>query len=101
MKAYTKIYLEAFGYDTYDNNSYVPSEISEDKAVDIHHIIGRGKRGKDRIENLMALTRQEHNDYGDKVIYMVYLLEIHRKRLILANIDFDNDWFERKIKAYE
>lgn len=101
MKAHTKIYLEAFGYDTYSNNSFVPSEISETRAVDIHHIIGRGKKGEDRIENLMALTREEHTEYGDQKLYMVYLLKIHRKRLENANIDFDNDWFEEKIAFYE
>ena len=101
MKKHTSIYLNAFGYDTTDNNSYVPSEISEDRAVDIHHIIGRGKKGEDRIENLMALTRLEHQEYGDKVCYMVYLFKIHRKILENNNIEFDNDWFEEKIKEYE
>lgn len=101
MKNHTNIYLESFKLDKTDNNSYVPSEISTQKAVDIHHIIGRGKGGDDRIENLMALTRQEHTDYGDKVEFMVYLLKIHRRRLQINNIPFNNDWFEEKINFYE
>ena len=101
MQKHTKIYLNAFRYDTHDNNSFVPSEISEDRAVDIHHIIGRGKGGEDRIENLMALTRIEHDTYGDKKEYMVMLLKIHRRRLQINNISFDNEWFEQKISYYE
>ena len=101
MQKYVKIYLEAFGHDIGDQTSFVPSEISEDRSQDIHHLIGRGKGGEDRIENLMAVTRQEHISYGDKKDYMVMLFKIHRKRLILANIEFDEDWFQEKIRFYE
>lgn len=97
MKAHTKIYLEAFGYDLGDPTICVPSEISGEKAVDIHHIVTR----EDIIENLMAVTRQEHNDYGEIKEAMSMLLKIHRKRLQLANIPFDNEWFEKYIKQYE
>lgn len=101
MKNHTKIYLQSFVYDTENNNSFVPSEISEERAVDIHHIIGRGKKGQDRIENLMALTRQEHIDYGDKKEYMSMLFEIHSKRLKLANIEFDEEWIKEQIEKYD
>lgn len=101
MMNHTLIYFNAFGYDTEDPTVFVPSEISEDKAVDIHHIIGRGKGGLDRIENLMALTRLEHIEFGDKVEYMVMLLKIHRRRLQIAKIPFDDKYFEFYIKKYE
>jgi beta-galactosidase beta subunit len=101
MKKYTEIYLNAFDYDNTDNNSYFPSEISEKRAVDIHHIIGRGKGGEDRIENLMAVTRQEHQDYGEKKDYMVLLLKIHRRTLEINKIEFENKWFEFYINMYE
>ncbi len=101
MKKHTKIFLTAFGFDTDDDSIFVPSEINpEERAVDIHHIISRGRGGKDRIENLMALTRVEHKDYGEKNKYIVLLLEIHRKRLIKADIKFDNNWFEEMIEHY-
>ncbi len=101
LQKHTKIYLTNFGYDINDASIFVPSEITpEERAVDIHHIIGRGRGGKDRIENLIALTRAEHDDYGDKNEYIVLLLEIHRKRLIKANIKFDNDWFDQMIEHY-
>lgn len=99
MQSYIKVYFLAFGYDTEDKTQFVPSEISG-KADDIHHIIGRGKGGEDRIENLIAVTREQHNDYGDKKEYMVLLLKIHRRRLQINNIPFDDNWFEFYIKKY-
>ena len=40
MKKHTKIYMEAIGYTDTD---FIPSEISAQIAVDIHHIVSRGK----------------------------------------------------------
>jgi 5-methylcytosine-specific restriction endonuclease McrA len=65
MKKHTKIYLDAMGYDT---NSWIPCEVCQATAVDIHHIEARGMGGsnnRDTIDNLMALCRQCHNEYGD------------------------------------
>ena len=65
MKAHTKIYLQKMGYDESD---FIPCEICSHKAVDIHHIEARGMGGtgkKDDIENLMALCRSCHVQYGD------------------------------------
>jgi len=93
MKNHTKIYLKAFGYDLNDQTLFVPSEISKYKAVDIHHIIGRGKGGQDRIENLMALTRQEHKEYGDREDLMWYLLKRHEEVLIEKGITYDKEFF--------
>lgn len=96
MKHHTQIYLKAFGYDVDDPTVFVPSEISEEKGIDIHHIVNR----EDRIENLMMLTRQEHIDFGEIKEATVYLLKIHRKRLEIANIPFSEDWFEFYINKY-
>lgn len=77
MKKHTKIYLNYFGYGEQD---YIPSELSGKKANDIHHIDARGMGGSgklDVIENLMALTREEHNLYGDKEQYLEWLKDIH------------------------
>ena len=67
MKKHTKIYLDFFGYSVAD---FIPCEICENKAIDIHHIEARGMGGdskgsKDVIENLMALCRECHTIYGD------------------------------------
>lgn len=57
MEKHTRIYLDHFGYQIPED---VQCEITGEPASDIHHIDGRGP-GKDTIENLMALTRDQHN----------------------------------------
>lgn len=98
MVKYKKIYLKELGYDVSD---FIPSELSGQKAIDIHHIIGKGKVGKDQIENLMALTREEHIEYGDKVCYMVMLLEKHMEFLESYGVRYNKEWFKKHIDAYK
>ena len=77
MKNHTKIYMKYFGYDICD---YIPSELSGSRAVDLHHIECRGRGGskeKDTIENIMALTREEHINYGDKSQHKEWLIKKH------------------------
>lgn len=45
-----------------------------------------GSKLKDYIENLMALCRACHNEYGDKKQYMTYLLEIHLTYLVTKKV---------------
>jgi len=90
--------MKAFNYVLDD---FIPSEISGLRGVDIHHIIGRGKKGEDRIENLMCLTREEHQELGDKKEKMIELLNCHRKFLQVFNVPFDVEWFREKIKFYD
>ena len=94
MKAHTKIYMNAFGYDISD---FIACEITGGKAIDIHHIVSR----ENRIENLMALTREKHIELGEIKSKMVYLLEKHRNFLYLAGVRFSNKWFEENIKRYK
>ncbi len=78
---YKKIYFDYFGYKEGDT---VISEMSGKPADDIHHINARGMGGskdKDVIENLMALTREEHIKYGDKKQYKEMLNKIHENFL--------------------
>ena len=99
LKQHIKIYLDAFGYDETD---YIPSEIGG-KAVDIHHIVSRGMGGtkeKDRIENLMALTREQHLKYGDKKIYMKMLLTTHWCFLERHGVEFDREYLRNEINKY-
>ena len=77
MKNHTKIYLKYFGYGIED---YIACEICDNKAVDIHHIEARGMGGtntKDTIENLMALCRGHHIQFGDKKQHKEMLIEVH------------------------
>ena len=78
MIAYKKKYLKHFGYGEQD---YVPSEYSGLPAEDIHHLTFRSQGGKDEVENLMALTREEHDRAHSDREFNERLKEIHLKRL--------------------
>ena len=80
MKKYTRTYLNYFKYDETD---FIPCEVCNKQAVDIHHIQAKGMGGsntKDNIENIMALCRECHIKYGDKKQYKDFLKEIHDER---------------------
>lgn len=98
MVAYKKIYLKSLGYNLSD---FICCELTGEPAVDIHHIVGRGRGGQDRIENLMALTRKEHISKGDKKQFMVMLLIRHRDFLDLNGVKFDHNYFNEMIKKYD
>lgn len=81
MKNHTKVYLKHFGYGGED---FIPCEVCGNRAVDIHHIECRGMGGtskKEDINNLMALCRSCHLEYGDKKQYMDFLREKHDSKL--------------------
>lgn len=83
MRKYTKIYMDYFGYDV---NSFISCEMCGLKAVDIHHIEAKGLGGnpsgdKDNIENLMALCRQCHIDFGDKKQHKEMLKVVHKVKM--------------------
>ena len=81
MKKHTRVYLNYFGYGA---DSFIPCEVCGNRAVDIHHIECRGMGGsdeKDKIENLMALCREDHIKYGDKKQHIEFLITIHTNRL--------------------
>lgn len=96
MKKHTRLYLKECRYDL---SGFIPSELGG-IGVDIHHILSRGRGGKDRIENLMCLTREQHILYGDKKKWMVFLLQRHRDFLRYRKASFDNEWFEDMISKY-
>lgn len=79
MKSHTKIYLTFFGFK-------IPSdcicEVCGAPAVDINHIQARGMGGnpkgdKDDIENLMAMCRYHHLEFGDVPSTKETLKQIH------------------------
>ncbi len=81
MKNHTKVYLDGMGYSTTD---WIPCEVCQAQAVDIHHIEARGMGGSkeaDTIENLMALCRQCHTNLGDKKHYKELLVATHALRM--------------------
>lgn len=87
----------------YAKGDYISSELSPNPAVDIHHIDPKGMGGsstKDRIENLMAVTREEHIEYGDKKHYKLMLFLAHRHFLEQNHIEFDINYFEEQVKKH-
>lgn len=103
MKSHTKLYLKALGYYSTD---FIPSEISGMRAIDLHHIECKGQGGnpkgdKDRIENLMALTRAEHEFYGDKTHYKAFLFKKHLEFLESNGVKFNREYLINKISQYE
>lgn len=90
--------MDALGYKQGD---FIPCERTGNTGVDVHHIIGRGKGGPDRIENLMCLTRKQHLDNGDIKVMIPTLLLDHRRFLQDNNAPFDNEWFEQQLNKYQ
>jgi len=86
MQPHTKIYFDYFKieYDPVSGWHNCKSEISGLPAQDIHHIDCRGMGGgknKNDIFNLIALTRDEHENFGDKKQYVEWLREVHKKHI--------------------
>ena len=84
--------MDYFGYSPGD---FIPSELSGLPSVDINHISCRGMGGnpsgdKDVIENLMAMTREEHEKYGDKKQFKAILIQAHRQFMTTRKPYFDN-----------
>jgi 5-methylcytosine-specific restriction endonuclease McrA len=78
--------MDYFGYDTSD---FIPCEVCEARATDIHHIEARGMGGrtsKDNIFNLMALCRPCHIKYGDITDCKEDLKKIHKLRMDIGKI---------------
>jgi hypothetical protein len=85
---YVETYMDFFGYTEAD---FVPCEICSKQAVDVHHIHRRGRGGSkewDTIENLMALCRQHHMEYGDVAVTKPYLYKIHLLHVQARNPEY-------------
>jgi 5-methylcytosine-specific restriction endonuclease McrA len=81
LKKHTKLYLAYFGFNVSD---FIPCEICNAQAIDIHHIECRGMGGTkevENIDNLMAVCRSCHIKYGDKKQFKEFLQEIHNSKL--------------------
>lgn len=82
MKNHTKVYMKHFGLSEGD---YIYSEISGQPAIDVHHLNARkigGSKTKDYIENLIALTREEHMLCENNPRINEIAKEIHRHYLV-------------------
>ena len=84
MKHYIEVYHSSCGKHIGD---HLDCEVCGATAVDIHHIKARGMGGNphaDTPENLIAVCRTCHEEYGDKKQHRVMLIEIVEKRLFRA-----------------
>jgi 5-methylcytosine-specific restriction endonuclease McrA len=63
MTNHCRVYFKHFDFG---EQEYIPCELCGKPAVDIHHVTGRGK-GKDTIDNLMAVCRRCHIKCQDKL----------------------------------
>jgi len=77
-----KVYAKFFGYGEQD---VIMCENCRSKiASEIHHILFKSQRGKDVIENLIALCKRCHNRAHfliDPYILAETLIEIHNKNI--------------------
>lgn len=87
MQKYIKNYMDYFGYSEGD---YIPSELSGKPAVDIHHIIKRSQGGSDEAENLIALTRDEHDKAETYKYSKEYLKQRHYEFAEFNGLGFDS-----------
>lgn len=74
MERYQKIYRDYFGDKC--------CELTGVPFVHVHHIESRGmgsKKSVDVIENLMALSPDAHEYFGDKKQFKDFLIEVHLK----------------------
>lgn len=62
---------------------------------------GNPNGDKDRIENVMALTRDEHIYYGDKKHFMSFLYKKHMAFLQRRRIPFDKTYIVNQISKYQ
>ena len=80
MKSYVKVYLDFFDYTITDK---IICEVCKDAiAVDLHHVYSR-KKAKSKlneISNLVALCRECHIEFGDKVQYYKMFDELIKER---------------------
>jgi 5-methylcytosine-specific restriction endonuclease McrA len=81
MKKHIKTYVKFFGYGEQD---LIPSELSGKRSNDCHHIIPKSQGGTDNIENLIALTRHEH----DAAHHLLKDFDLNQGNLILIHRTF-------------
>jgi len=74
MKKHVKLYMEHFGYGEQD---FIPCELCQSPANDIHHGQYKSRGGKDEIKNLMALCRRHHDQAHEEKISEGELKLIH------------------------
>lgn len=83
MQLHTKIYFDHYGIGYYPDGShdFIACEVCKNKAIDVHHIYGRGGDDPNRIENLIALCRKCHEMAHKEELTKGDLHVIHNSKL--------------------
>ena len=103
MPSYTAEYYKCFNYGIDD---FVPCELTGSRAVDIHHIEPRSQRKdlENDIYNLIALTRQAHEYFGDKKQFKEFLKEAHQSfmqtKKPYINVNPKHPIFQEYLKSF-
>ena len=107
MKNYTRTYLTVINELTDDNDTFVPCECCGGRSTEIHHILNKNRliehgilNLKDTIENIMAICRGCHDEFGDKDGYLPILLKTHSD-YISNHTEIDMDFINALIRHYE
>ena len=100
MKKHTRLYMDFFDYVEDD---FVMCEMcQQDRAVDMHHLEGRGMGGsksKDYIENLMGLCRDCHNKAERDNSFNMFCRIKHLENVchqVYAKIEYNKRYENRK-----
>jgi len=91
MTDFTEVYLRGMAYDLQLSfeDQFIPCEICDQRAADVHHIDARGMGGTTKephVRDLMALCREDHELYGDRKDAKKLLRTIHRLRMYARRI---------------
>ena len=100
MRKHTQIYFDALGLYP---EEFTPCELCGKEAVDIHHLERRGMGGTTNPEansifNLMALCREDHDKFGEKVAYKDWLKGKHMLFLLKRGVRILGIWKEVNFK---
>jgi 5-methylcytosine-specific restriction endonuclease McrA len=87
MQKHTKIYLKwLLGYIPDYQDEIIYCEICGKPAQDLHHIIYKSQQGKDELNNIIALCREDHEKAHKGEHTKEYLQEIHKRYIKLKNL---------------
>jgi 5-methylcytosine-specific restriction endonuclease McrA len=92
MKPHTINYFKHFDLTEGDR---VYCEVCGRVAVDIHHIIPKSQGGGDNVENLIALSREIHEEAHSEKVSKGMLVMTHEAKLKALGKDYDWEWFRK------
>ena len=98
MQKHTKVYMQFFNYEEQD---FIPCEMCESRAVDIHHLQRRtrNKITNDYIENLVGLCRDCHINAESDKCFNMYVRIKHLENVCVQVYSLIE--LEKRLKDYE